>query len=57
LLRDSLRDCALRTFLEDEWVFRECYRFAKIFDMGLVGFNIEVSEISVIVMITVCNRN
>ena len=56
-LCDSLHDHALYTFLENEWVFCEFYRFAKIFDVGLVVFNIEVFEISVIVMITVCNRN
>lgn len=57
LLCDSLHDCVLCTFLRNEWVFCEFYRFAKIFDLGLVGFSIEVFEISVIVMIAVCNRN
>lgn len=54
---DSLHDCILYTFLKKKRVFCEWYHFAKIFYVGLVVLNIEVFEISVIVMIAVCNRN
>lgn len=57
LLWDSLHGCVPYAFLENEWVVCEFYHFVKIFDMGLVVFNIEGFEISVIVMITMGNRN
>lgn len=41
------------TLFSKKRVFCELYHFAKIFDVGLVVLNIEVFEISVIVMIAV----